>query len=84
MPSVMFRCPNTGYRVQGWFADDVSEDGDNTYRSLTCIACQGVHLVSLRGKVLGISDESSQEPPVTLCAIAKMEQPSVSEDVRSS
>ena len=25
MPEVLFRCPNTGYHVQGWFGEDVSD-----------------------------------------------------------
>jgi hypothetical protein len=28
MATVMFRCPTTGYRVQEWFSDDASEDGE--------------------------------------------------------
>ena len=31
MATFLFRCPNTGYRVQGWVADDGSEDTDETY-----------------------------------------------------
>ena len=31
MAIILFRCPNTGYRVQGWFAEDVSETDDDTY-----------------------------------------------------
>jgi hypothetical protein len=27
MPLFMYRCPNTGYRVQGFVAEDTSEDG---------------------------------------------------------
>ena len=59
MATVMFRCPTTGYRVQEWFSDDASEDSDNTYRSVLCVACQRVHLVNPgSGKVFGVVEES--------------------------
>ena len=54
MATVVFLCPNTGSRMQGWFADDGSEDGIETYRSVTCLACRQAHLVNPKnGKVLG-------------------------------
>jgi hypothetical protein len=57
MATTLFHCPNTGVRVQGWFADDGSEDAD-TYLSVTCLACQQVHMVNPEsGKVLGSDDE---------------------------
>jgi hypothetical protein len=53
MAPVLFLCPNVGRHVQGWFADDGSENGE-TYQSVTCLACQRVHLVNPKsGKVLG-------------------------------
>lgn len=57
MPPFMYRCPNTGYRVQGFVAEEVSNDAD-TYETVTCIVCQQVHLVNpATGKVLGEDDE---------------------------
>jgi hypothetical protein len=57
MAAVLFLCPSTGYRVQGWLADNGSDDSD-AYQSVTCLACQRVHLVNLAtGKVLGAEDE---------------------------
>ena len=57
MPPFLYRCPNTGYRVQGFVAEDVSEDPER-YEAVTCLACQRVHLVNLAtGKVLGAEDE---------------------------
>jgi hypothetical protein len=54
MAPVLFRCPNMGVPVRGWFADGGSEDGDEAYQSVTCLACQQVHLVNPKsGKVLG-------------------------------
>ena len=61
MATFLFRCPNTGLRVQGWAADDAPpphNDGasrdDDRYEAITCLACQGVHLVNpSTGKVVG-------------------------------
>ena len=55
---ILFRCPNTGYHVQGWFAEDVSDNGEDTYQSLTCLACRQVHLVNPKtGNVVGATGE---------------------------
>jgi hypothetical protein len=49
----LYRCPNTSQTVQGWSADEVTDEGD-TYQSFQCMACTRVHLVNLKtGKVLG-------------------------------
>ena len=54
MATLIYRCPTTGQNVQAWFSDGGSEDDDETYETVTCMACQKVHLVSPRtGKVLG-------------------------------
>jgi hypothetical protein len=56
MPPFLYRCPNTGYRVQGFVAEEVSVERDG-YEALTCTACQRVHLVNpTTGKVLGEDD----------------------------
>lgn len=56
MPIFLYSCPNAGQKVQGFVAKDVSEDPD-TYESVTCLACQQVHLVSpVTGKVLGADE----------------------------
>jgi hypothetical protein len=57
MPPFLYRWPATGYRVQGFVSEEIPAEGD-TYETLTCIACQRVHLVNPRtGRVLGESDE---------------------------
>ncbi len=57
MAALVFRCPRTGYRVQGFVADDTS-DNAKSYEAITCLACQQVHLVNpTTGKVLGADDE---------------------------
>ncbi len=45
MPLFMYRCPNTGYRVQGFSAEDIAEDQKN-YEHVTCPVCRQVHLVN--------------------------------------
>ena len=58
VPAILFRCPNTGHRVQGWIAEDVSDADENTYQSVTCLACQQVHLVNPKSeKVFGALEE---------------------------
>ena len=42
-------------KVQGWSADEVSPP--ETYESVTCLACQRVHLVNpATGKTMGSDD----------------------------
>jgi hypothetical protein len=58
MAAFLFRCPNTGQLVQGWIAEDVSHADEDTYQSVTCLACQQVHLVNPKTeKVIGASEE---------------------------
>jgi len=56
MPPFLYRCPNTGYRVQGYVAEDMSDS--NTYEPVTCAMCGQVHLVNpVTGALLGEDDE---------------------------
>jgi hypothetical protein len=59
MPPFLFRCPNSGFRVQGFAADDgESEETDDVFVSVTCVACGSVHLVNPKtGKTAGESNE---------------------------
>jgi hypothetical protein len=53
LAAILYRCPNTGLSVQGWFADDASADEGETYEAVTCTACRQVHFVNrVNGKVL--------------------------------
>jgi hypothetical protein len=57
MGAFLFLCPNTGLRVQGWVAEEV-DPNDERYETITCTACQVVHLVRPgTGKVMGASRE---------------------------
>jgi hypothetical protein len=52
-----YSCPNTGYRVQGFTAEEVSDKKD-TYESVLCVMCQRTHLVNpATGKVLGADEQ---------------------------
>jgi hypothetical protein len=57
MGASLYRCPTTGLNVQGWFADEVDDEEEMTYDTVTCLACTQVHLVNRStGKVLGSDD----------------------------
>jgi hypothetical protein len=59
MPPFIFRCPNTGFRVQGFAPDDNgSERADDIFVGVTCLACGLVHLVNPKtGKRAGEEGE---------------------------
>jgi hypothetical protein len=58
MPPLLYRCPATGYRVQGFTAEEVSNDDVETFVTVTCIGCNQAHLVNpATGKVAGVDDE---------------------------
>src|SRR5580698_5826238 len=44
MAPFTYRCPNTGLKVQGWIADEPTDDGAETYESVTCLVCTRLHL----------------------------------------
>ena len=53
MPLFMYRCPKTGYRVQGFSAEDTSEDR-HVYEPVTCPVCHQIHHVNpTTGATLG-------------------------------
>jgi hypothetical protein len=57
MAALIYRCPTTGQKVQGWLANDESDDGES-YETVTCAACRQVHLVNPKtGKTLGFDEE---------------------------
>jgi hypothetical protein len=48
----LYRCPNTGLKVQGWVSDDPTKE--EAFQPVTCTACGRVHLVNPKtGKVAG-------------------------------
>jgi len=54
----LYRCPLTGYEVQGFIADSPTEKNGHVYESLTCVVCKRIHLVDPKtGKVAGSDDK---------------------------
>jgi hypothetical protein len=52
--TITFLCPNMGVSVESSFAD--TEDSDEIYERVTCLACRQLHMLNLRtGKIL-VSD----------------------------
>jgi hypothetical protein len=57
MAAFIYRCPNTGLRIQALAAAEITEDEDK-YEPVTCVMCRQVHLVNpWTGKVLGDDDD---------------------------
>ena len=49
----LYRCPNPGRTVQGWSAEEVTDD-ETAYEAVACLICTQTHLVNMKtGKVLG-------------------------------
>jgi hypothetical protein len=58
MAAFIYRCPNTGLRIQALSTTEKSAEDENAYEPVTCVMCQQVHLVNpSTGKVLGEADE---------------------------
>jgi len=53
---ILFHCPQSGQRVQGLIAEEISSAKPGDYESVSCIACSGVHFINVHtGIVLGMS-----------------------------
>ena len=46
MATFLFRCPTTGFQVQGWSDDDLAAGGSHT--TVTCLACGQLHVVNAK------------------------------------
>jgi hypothetical protein len=58
MPLFIYRCPKTGYRVQGFTAEDISEN-QHVYEPATCTVCHQIHHVNPHtGAVLREGDKA--------------------------
>ncbi len=56
MVAFVYRCPNTGYLVQGVTSEETPDDGG--YVAITCDLCRRIHLVNpVTGKVPGAKNE---------------------------
>jgi hypothetical protein len=60
MPTLIFRCPITSQRVQGWVAEEVPADPpQRLFVSLRCTACAQPHLVNpASSEVLGTGSKT--------------------------
>ena len=47
MATFLFRCPNTGFGVQDWVADDGAEDADDTYEAVICHGATAARLTRI-------------------------------------
>jgi hypothetical protein len=58
MRTYLYRCPITGFKVQGYSPDQTADDDDaDTYEAVRCPACAQMHLVNpVSGKVAGQSE----------------------------
>jgi hypothetical protein len=57
MAGITFHCPNTGFYVHAWTEGEDSET-NHIYKTVTCTACQRVHLVNPKsGRVVGDDNE---------------------------
>jgi hypothetical protein len=54
--TITFLCPNMGVWVESGFADNGwSEERDEIYERVSCLACRQLHMLNLRtGKILGV------------------------------
>jgi len=58
MTTFLYRCPVTGYKMQGFVADDPTETDGNVYEPLTCALCGRIHLINpVSGNVLGANHD---------------------------
>jgi hypothetical protein len=60
----LYDCPITSQKVQSWLSYDPFEQGENTYESVTCIACRQTHLVNPKtGKAIGDAASPVRKSP---------------------
>jgi len=53
MTTFLYRCPNTGFQVQGYSPEQTSDD-QSSYEAITCLMCKRLHFVNpATGKMLG-------------------------------
>jgi hypothetical protein len=59
MPPFIYRCPNTGFHVQGYGTDDDEpERAGDVFVGVTCLVCGQMHFVNPKtGKTAGESGE---------------------------
>jgi len=64
MAAFIYRCPTTGLSVQGWVADNPSDNNDEIFEPVSCAVCARMHLVNPNtGKVLGAGQDDGAMKP---------------------
>jgi hypothetical protein len=64
MAAMLYRGPNTGFRVQGYTVDETIARDHDAYEPVTCLACKLVHLVNPKsGKVFVAGGTSGAHTP---------------------
>jgi hypothetical protein len=54
MSTFVYRCPITGFRVQGWVPGHPTEGKGHQFEGITCSICKRIHLVDPKtGNLLG-------------------------------
>jgi len=46
MAPFLYLCPTTGFRVQSWTEDEPNVEDTDVFISVSCLACNKVHLVN--------------------------------------
>jgi len=55
---IIFRCPQTGLKVQHWLNEVAAAEPGQSYQSVECPSCTLAHFVNRRtGKLLGEREE---------------------------
>jgi hypothetical protein len=58
MQTFIYRCPITGFRVQGQAPESTNEGKGEHFEAVTCTACKRVHLVNPKtGKLISERDK---------------------------
>ena len=55
MPPLLYCCPNTGYRVHGFVAEEATDD--NTFEDVTCLARRQINGAATTGALLGFGHD---------------------------
>jgi hypothetical protein len=64
MAALLYRCPYTGKMVQAFLADAMDASANSeTFETVHCAACSGVHLVSSTGEVLSTGRPTAKKSP---------------------
>jgi hypothetical protein len=58
MPTFIYRCPTTGFRVHGDAPEEPNQDKGEHFEPVKCTACKRLHLINPKtGKLLGEQDK---------------------------